>query len=1164
MKNYSFFWKRTQSRKWAKAFCLCFFLVGTSTYALAVPKGETVQSTQQTRTVKGSVIDESGEPVIGANVKVVGTTTGSITDLDGNFTLSASAGGKVEVSFIGYTTQVVNIPASGTIKIILKEDSKLLDEVVVVGYGTQRVKDLTGAASSVKMDEIADLPGASIIDALAGQVVGLSVTQSSGRPGSTGSMRVRQPMSFDEANSTFNNPLIVIDDVVQVDDKGNPSMTAFNMLDHSEIESITILKDASAAIYGSRASAGVILVKTKRGQKGTPKISYSGKMDFADAVSHTKVMNAHELGVFTNRLIQQKYDNALDKDPTLLEHKYTTEDLNKLKGMNYDWLDRAWSSSFSHRHSLNVNGGSDNMTYFAGITYQTQETNLGSAQDYDKWTFRTGGDMKVAAGLTLSASVSGYNSEQVSSKAQQKLTTGPWGTNSGSDDYTQLRHMPKYIPIEVEVMDPATNTLKNYYTSPWAGPYPSNTAGESTISGYSIWNYFANEEVARTTKEENGYNANFSLTYDVPFIKGLSLKGTYAVSYANSFGEEVGGPYTLARAKVTSNDVHLPIGSDTEYELIRYGFQSKEADRPGVVYSKSTRKSEQMNFMISYNQTFGKHNVSAVGVVERGEGKGSEQKMTYYNRSLIYTGASNTAGTLNPNAAATYLNKNETASMSYVGRLNYKFDDRYLFQFLVRTDASTKFAPENYWGTFPTGSVGWVISEEKFFKNSKISKVFDYLKFRFSLGKTGKDNVDAWRWMQFYNVDATSGLGFGSSGGQQSNGATTKGPANRDIKWDSTVKQNYGIDLNVLDNRLSLTIDYYYDKTKDLIMEIASAEEPIYIGAKVPPMNYGKKDAWGWEFSLRWSDKINQSLLPSWGAIRYGIGIDYGISWNKTVLGQEKVFDYPSYYDQNANFTGYRSPNNEWGFLTWKGTSQGDGMLRNQDDIDKYWAYLEGNALAAGKNIESVKYLNLTKEQMYPGMLAYQDLRGDKNSENETWEGPDGIITDDHGQDYGKLAGTRRHGVNTKLSAQWGNFSWNAQLSTSWGGYTTFVSNTTQGIGSSTFMWSQFAYMNDMFDPTDNPNGKYPSMAVSNAYRTSDFWKVSSFRMYVRNMSFSYSLPKELLKNTGIDKVAFNLTGNNLWDFYNPYPKKFKNNYDAIRTAYPTLRTWTLGVNLTF
>lgn len=198
-------------------------------------------------------------------------------------------------------------------------------------------------------------------------------------------------------------------------------------------------------------------------------------------------------------------------------------------------------------------------------------------------------------------------------------------------------------------------------------------------------------------------------------------------------------------------------------------------------------------------------------------------------------------------------------------------------------------------------------------------------------------------------------------------------------------------------------------------------------------------------------------------------------------------------------------------------------------------------------------------------MLAYEDVAGDLDDANRTIAGPNGVISREHGEDYVKLASNRRHGINTRLRAQWGDFSWSAMVSTGWGGYYALDNDVRQAINNNTIIWSQFSYVNDMFDAEDNPNGKYPSMAVPSAFgERSDFWMVSSFRMYVRNMTFGYDLPRELLKKIKVERLQFNLTGNNLWDFYNPYPNKYRNMYDGGRTDYPTLRTWTLGVNLTF
>lgn len=1160
-KKRSFLEKHSRYLSAAKIICISFlFSIPVEAFAENVMNALEVNAVQQQGTVRGTVLDEQGEPVIGANLKVVGTIIGAITDLDGKFVLNVPAKGKIEVSFIGYITQVVTVPANKTLKITLVEDSKLLDEVVVVGYGTQRVKDLTGAASAVKMSEIPDLPGTSIIDALSGQIAGLSVTQSDGRPGSTGSLKVRQPVSFD-SNSSFDHPLIVIDDVVQVDETGEPSMIAFNMLNQSEIESMTILKDASAAVYGSRASAGVILVKTKRGTAGTPKISYSGKLDFSDAVSHGKTMSAYELGAFTNRLFDQT--DMVKGNTDYSYYKYSDAELQALKGLNYNWLDEAWHSAISQRHSLTVNGGSEKVTYFAGINYQTQGTNLGEVQDYNKWTFRAGGDVKVSSGLKLSTSISGYNTDKVGNNIQTNIAKGPWGNQSPSRDYVMLSHMPKYIPWEVSLYDNALGATRPYYVSPWAGPKVLNNQPDNSVSGYPVWNYFAEESSkSRSYNTSNGYSANFSLTYDVPFIKGLSLKGTYAISYNNSYSNVVGDYFTLARAGNTNKPgMHL-LGEQTEWNMINYGDPNGTNldKKPTVSYAKSTSKSEQYSFAISYSRIFGKHDVSGTLVAERAENEGDDLAQLYRGMGLSYGGTSASAGTLSTDAQGTYFKKYESGALSYIGRASYKYSNRYLAQFVFRSDASTKFAPENYWGFFPTGSLGWVASEEKFFKNSSLGKFFDFLKLRYSLGKTGKDNVAAWQWLQIYNINPAGGMGFGSLGGQFTNGAIINGTANRDIKWDTTIKQNFGLDMNVLNNRLSVTADFYYDKTKDLIMMISNGEEPIYIGAKLPSVNYGKKDAWGFELSVRWSDDIKQSLLPSWGPIKYSVGIDYGVSWNKTVLGDEPTFDYPAEVANRTSWTGYRGMGGEYGFRTWKHTSSGDGILRNQSDIDSYWDYLTKLATAAGT---SPNFLGITsKEKMYPGMLVYEDVAGDIDTANKTIAGPNGVISKDHGEDYVKLADNRQHVFNTKLRLQWGDFSWSAQLSTSWGGFLDFRGTQT---GADDFMWSQFSYVNDMFDATDNPHGRYPIMAAGNAYgETSDFWQLSAFRMYVRNMTFAYSVPKSILKKVNIDALSINLTGNNLWDFHNPYPDHFVNMYDGVRTSYPTLRTWSLGVNLTF
>jgi TonB-linked outer membrane protein, SusC/RagA family len=1142
-----------------------------------------VSAYAQQITVSGTVVDEKKEPLIGVSVMIKDILQGTITNLDGQYSINVPNENTVlQISYVGHITQEITVGTQRVINITLKESSSGLEEVVVVGYGSQRVKDLTGSAVAVRVDELIQVPGVSLIDALAGQVVGLHVSQSNGRPGSVGSLRIRQSDFLSSGSGSFRHPLIVIDDIIQLDNNGEPDMSAFNRLDYSEIESLTVLKDASAAVYGARASSGVIVVKTKRGATGKTSINYSAKLDFSDAVSHMKVMDAYETGLFTNRMIMQQYENSKNTTTGIAatdnrQYMYTGAELMAMKNMNHNWLDEAWSSALSQRHSLSVNGGSEGVSFFAGMNYQNQGNNLGQNQDYDRWTYRLGGELKVMSGMKLSASISGYSNSQTSVNRQSpNLDRGPWGP-SGSGDYAQLRNMPQYIPWSVDLPNSVTGEMESHWLSLWTGPMDTSNPNSGSLSGRNAWNFFANEASgAKTVNENNGYNANFSLTYDVPFLKGLTLKATYATSYDNSGGVTQGGHYNLANP-LNMRDVRII--TDQTMPLIEwntnlvYGEQTDADNRPSVNFSKSVRKSEQLSFWANYKNSWGAHDLAATFVAERGETSGNSMAIYYQNMPRAFKGTSESA--INPieingelvtnlSSSRTAYRITEAGSMSYVGRLNYKYADRYLFEFLIRSDASTKFAPENYWGVFPGGSVGWVLSDEKFFQNNKIAEYIGFLKLRYSLGKTGKDNATAWRWMETYNIGSESGL---APSGQPAVGANPSGTANRNIKWDQAIKQNFGIDMNVIDNRLAATVEFWRENVTEIIMEVTGDTLPIYIGEKLPERNYGKRAAWGWEFSLRWSDKINQSLIPSWGPIKYAIGADYGISWRKTILGHNWAWDFPAYISNESGRTGWTSSmGGDWAFKTWKNTSTGDGMLRTQEDIDKYWAYLTANAEAAGG---SPSYLGVTdKSNMRLGMLAYQDLRGSADYENETIAGPDGIISRERGDDFARLSDGITHSIPVRLSLSWGNFNWQANIQSSWGGMTTYgMDGDRQSIGSGDFIWAQFAYVNDMFDPLENPNGKVPSMAVNSAFgEKSDFWMVSSFRCYVRNMTLSYSLPKTLLNKTkiGIDKLSFNLTGNNLWDFYNPYPYHYRNMYDRDNAGYPTLRTWSLGINASF
>jgi TonB-linked SusC/RagA family outer membrane protein len=1131
-----FFWQGNHQigfLSYAKCVC-CFLLVfaGAMQTISAAPAG--AQSTQQTKKkVVGNIKDENGEALIGVTIAIKGQSTGTVTDINGNFSLEVSQPNVLVVSYIGYTRQFIDYTGQQTLAIKMVSDVEKLNEVVVVGYGTQKVKNITGSIASVDMKTIESLPVANLTQALVGQIPGLSVSTGGSRPGSNDSaLKIRQTFGFSKDGSN-SNPLIVIDDVIQVDPATNlSSMDQFNRLDPSEVESITVLRDASAAIYGSRAAQGAIIVRTKRGKEGGVKVSYSGKFEWNDAVSHEKTMNTYEYGKLANTIlgIDGKTGNSL----------FSAKELEQMKSLNYNWLDKAWSGAGAMQHSVNVNGGDKKATYFAGASYYDQGANLGT-QNYKRYNFRAGTDVKITNRLKLSATINANNSRQEKSytKIVSGLSDGSFGDKGKGEqaDYMYLLHMPGYIPYSYNV-----NGV-DQWVSPALGPHA--VAGTQNINNsIAGWNYFGLiNNGSKSVNDDFNYGANFALQYDVPFVKGLSVKATYSLTRSSTNSEQTQLPYNLALGTNTgssSDSTHL-YGASTVWSV-------KENNKTArVLYDVTTSKSEQANFYINYDRSFGLNNISAMASIERAENSSMFERQYYENTTSSYNGSSSSAGTMIPGNS--YMSRSESGALSYLGRVSYDYASKYLAQVIVRADASTKFAPENYWGVFPTVSLGWVASEESWFKNN-ISWI-DFLKIRGSVGITGNDNIKAWKWKQLYSWAADKGLGFGTSGGTMVSGITPDATPNRDVRWATDTKSNLGLDVNVLNNRLSFGLDGYFDRSTGNLTDMSGLlGVPISVGGAYAEQNYNAVDAWGTEISVTWRDKI--------GEVKYSIGVNTSLNWNKVKKYPESGNTFAA---NNPVRVGGSFIKPVWGFKTWKGNEYGDGLLRTDADVDGYWNYLTQLATAAGT---TPSYLGITdKTKVLKGMLAYQDLGGDLQADG-TNATPNGRVSTI--EDYGKLVKNDiTYGISTNLNLSWKSFSWSAQVSTSWGGYAS-IDRVGQKMGSTNNIWAHETFWTDMYDATSNVNGKYANIFNYGSQNNivSDYWQVSSFRCFVRNMNFAYSLPRKLVAKVGIESAKFSLSGNNLWDLFNPYPNHYRNMYDDSSTSYPTLRTWAFGVNLTF
>ena len=1078
----------------------------------------------QNQTVKGTVVDEKGEPVIGASVVVAGQPgSGVITDLDGNYTIQVPKGKKITISYIGYISQTV---APGG-RVQLKEDAQNLEEVVVVGYGVQKKAPLTGAISTVNVDEIQDLASGDVASSLNGLVNGLSVNNPSiNRPGEPSRLSIRDNASLAAAGSKSEEPLFVIDGFIS-------DNTAFNNLDPTTIENISVLKDAAAAVYGARAANGVILVTTKKGKLGAPKISYSGQFGITDAMSHPKMLSAYNYGRLYNATMA---GDPLQTNLNLKTDLFQADELEAMKSLNYDLLDKYWETGITQRHSINVGGASEKANYYANIGYFTQEGNLG-IMDYDRWNYRAGVDLNITKGLKASMQVSG----DYGKKNKPLVKVG--GTNE-QNDYRLLLTRPYYMPEYVNGL-------------PIAAYGPSNTQknGEQNYAFDVLQN--SGDYSKNTT---NNMTINAALEYDFSWykpLKGLKMRFSYSKNISNDKTNQYGSSYKIYQMVERSgsgNHLYTPVGDnydalmdDANFVLANGGAVVLNGGSGSGYLQREMSKSDsyQMNFTVSYARDFGDHHLAGLFSVEKRESE-TEDLLGYVTNPYSFT-TGQSGSVAEGSAMSTTWGRSESGMLSYIGRINYSYANKYLLEFLMRSDASTKFAPENYWGYFPSLSAGWVVSEESWFK--KAMPKIDFLKLRGSFGLTGRDNTDPWMWIQTYSTDKDKGAIFGTGSSNEAGSHITlnKGNSsiNRDAHWDKAYKGNLGIDINLLDSRLAINFDAYYEWNRDMLM-ISSATIPGTVGTVSAPTNYGKMDSWGYELSLTWRDKIGKDF-------KYKVGINTGYRDNKVLL---MPWEDDEAYRQIRR--GDRTDRGAWGM-------QCIGMFRSFQEIYEYFEKY---------NITS--YMGNTLDDMRPGMLIYKDIRGAYNKETGTYDGPDGIVKEEDDKVQLSHRGNP-YGFTANLSAEWKGLAITAQLGASWGGYR-FVDSNALNPGNKFEYTNMPSFWNpdnmfvyeDIYDASGNllmkanRNGNLPNLKYADVNSVqSSFWRVSDTRVTLNRLTLAYSLPKSWLKPFGIDGVRLNVTGQNLLSFYNPNPDNYIDTMCSYG-SYPRLRKWTVGVNVSF
>src|SRR5690606_23498628 len=514
--------------------------------------------------VTGKVLDPEGNPVIGATVAIKGTTTGTHTDVEGVFRLNLPQGDELlVVSYVGYKTMEYAVNNQTNVTIVL-ETAEALEEVVVVGYGTQKKAHLTGSIQTVNAEEIEDLPSTNVGAALSGRLLGVGVSGGISRPGVPATINIRNSYTVSEDGGT-DQPLYVIDGVIQVTSQGVPDNSLFNTLVPSEIETITFVKDAAAAVYGSRGANGVVIVTTKRGKSGAPRISYSGSLAINDEAYRPKMMSAYEFGRYMN-IMNGPYGAAAQPGNN---NFFSEDELEHFKTINHDWLEAAWKPSHLTQHSLNASGGSDKATYFANVSYLGQNGNL-STVDYSRWNFRAGSDVQVSENFKAGIQVSGNYSNTMN-------TYNEIAGENDDNDYRTLLTPPPYVPMYVN-------------------GYPVRGPGANDLSQY---HFFELDKYNNISDGKNqGMTVNAFAEYKIPYVDGLNARVSYGRNFSSGVTQRVGTRYNLYNFKTLGQNGHIYDGAEVDGAV-----SVKNDDR--ISYINTSGRSQQLNFSLNYNKTFG-------------------------------------------------------------------------------------------------------------------------------------------------------------------------------------------------------------------------------------------------------------------------------------------------------------------------------------------------------------------------------------------------------------------------------------------------------------------------------------------------------------------------------------------------------------------------------
>lgn len=1055
-----------------------------SPVAMAAAAPEPVaQATSQESTIRGTVTDSAGEPLIGAVIKVDGTKVAVTTDLDGNFTIKAKPGATLEISYLGF--KPMKVKASNGMTVVMEEDTVALNEVEVVAFGVQKKVTKTGAISSIKSEDLVRTPVSSVTNVLSGQLSGVSTVQYSGEPGSdAATIFVRGKATWEDSK-----PLIQVDGVER--DMWD--------IDPNEIESITVLKDASAtAVFGVRGANGVILVTTKRGAEGKARIDVSLNFSAQAPTKLIEMANSLEYADFYN--YTSRSDGGSDVFSQDIINKFMSDDpSDQIRFPNMRWTDYVFKKlTFQQQHNVNISGGNKRVRYFLsagiftqdGIFDQYGRDDFAFDYRYNRFNYRSNIDIDVTPTTTFSVNIAG----KIDNSAKPKT-----GGGAGA--------MVKAVYASTPFSSPGFNSDGQFITTNLDPDYniEYDEKGNPTVV---MLPFTGGHPMAYITNQPGAYhNTANTVTTDVILVqkldvitKNLSLrvKGSYNSGFSHQ--KELSSSVSTLTPKL------MPDGT-LEYLINSY------EDAP--TYKEPADAGKWRNWYVEaaldWNRKFGLNSLSA---------------LVLYNQSKNYY-------------PSTYSDI-ARGYVGFVGRVTYDYDSRYVAEVNFGYNGSENFAPKKRFGAFPAGSIGWVVSNEKWMES--LQPWLSFLKFRISLGKVGNDKVGGARFMYLpdpygvnnitllerwdKNTDLTGqGYLFGvGTGAAAQPGSFEIRKNNPDVTWEKAVKQNYAVDAHFFSGHLQTSFDYYREHRTDILL--TNYNSSVILGYKPPMVNYGIVDSWGWEVSVGWNDVVNKDLS-------YWARFNLSYNDNKIIRDGQAPQSYP--------------------YMTTANHRIGSRLQY------KFWRFYDSTAAAAYQEEFGAPLPEQIKpnSELNDGDPLYVDLNGDGK-----------IDGNDQSRELGKTDDPRFiAGLN--LGVRWKGLTFTAQFTGAW--------EVSRSIGGAFRMpfWNAaedgkggllLTHYQDSWTP-ENPDATYPRPTISYAnhsYKSeSTLWEKDASYVRCKSMQLAYDFNMPWMKKVGLSQFQLSLSGYNLFTI-SKYKWGDPENRASSTPDYPLTRTFTAGLKVSF